>query len=143
MTGVQTCALPISGDELARIYAHSRPLAGDEAKRGLKVNCDIDDYAPIWRLLANTGMRRTEAQQLRWIDVTDSHLRVVSSDSERTKSGKWRSVPLSDGAQEALEHLRALTRESAYVLPPRQGASLTRAFGKALDRASLEGSLHC
>ena len=52
-------------------------------------------------------------------------------------------MPLSDGAQKALEHLRALTRDAAYVLPKRQGASLTRVFGKALDRAGLEGSLHC
>lgn len=55
--------------ELELIYEHARVMAGDEAAKGLGVNSDIEDYAPIWRLMANTGMRRAEAQQLRWTDV--------------------------------------------------------------------------
>ena len=130
-------------EELSTIYKHSRPLPGDEAARGLPVNSDIDDYAPIWRLLANIGLRRTEAQQLKWKDVTDSQVRIVSSANERTKSGKWRSVPMSEGAREALDTLRAVTGKSVYVLPHREGRSLTRAFGNAVNRAGLDGSLHC
>ena len=64
-------------EELSTLYKHSRPLPGDEAARGLPVNSGIDDYAPIWRLLANTGLRRTEAQQLKWKDVTDSQVRKI------------------------------------------------------------------
>lgn len=128
--------------ELARIYEHAKVLAGDEAAKGLGVNSDIEDYGPIWRLLANTGLRRGEAQALKWTDVLADQVRVVSTEQERTKSRKWRAVPLSEGAQAALAELKAITGASVYVLPRRASRSLTRAFGKALKRAGLDGSLH-
>jgi integrase len=43
-----------SREELARLYS------------------DEIEYAPTWRLMANTGMRRTEARQLRWVDEFES-----------------------------------------------------------------------
>ena len=67
------------------------------------------DYAPIWKLMANTGLRRAEAQQLRWRDVTKTHLRILSSEEARTKLGRWRQVPLSEGAIEAMEQLKKIT----------------------------------
>lgn len=128
--------------ELRAIYANAKALPGDEAAKGLPAN-GFADYAPVWRLMANTGLRRAEAQQLKWTDVGKAELRVLSSEGARTKSGKWRQVPLSDGAQDALKALRKMTGSTGYVLPRMQSRSLTRAFGKALDRAGLDGSLHC
>ena len=127
--------------ELQAIYAHSKPLAGDEAAKGRPVNSPVSDYAPVWRLLANTGLRRAEAQQLKWADVTCTSLRVLSQEGARTKSGKWRQVPLSSGAQAALKALKAMTK--GHVLPRMHAGSLSRAFSLALQRAGLDGSLHC
>lgn len=129
--------------ELAAIYTHSKPLPGDEAARGLPVNSTVPDYAPIWRLLANTGLRRAEALQLKWADVSNTSLRVLSSEGARTKSGRWRQVPLSKGAKLALAQLEQLTGGTPYVLPRGNRTALSNAFSRALQRAGLTGSLHC
>lgn len=97
-------------------------------------------HAPTWRLLVNTGMRRGEAMQLQWRDVSDEAIKVISEPGARTKSSKWRLVPVSPGARIALSALRAPT---PYVLPRMDLPSLSRAFARSLARAQLDGSLHC
>lgn len=131
----------LSAEELQRLYAHSQPLAGDEAAKGLDPN-GWQDWAPVWKLMANTGLRRAEALQLRWSHVSDTQLRVVSTSGARTKSGKWRLVPLSAGAQEALAALKTMTGKTPFVLPRVHARSLTRAFERCAARAGLTGHLH-
>jgi integrase len=109
--------------ELARLYKHS-------------------NYAAIWRLMANTGLRRMEALQLRWIDVKKDHIQVLSTEEDRTKSGKWRQVPLSDSALIALRALKRRTGKQTYVLPRMTGPSLSRAFRIDVEARKLAGSLH-
>ena len=95
--------------------------------------------APIWRLYANTGMRRTEGLYLRWKNVGREGIKIISTGDERTKSGSWRDVPLSLGAQIALDQLR---RGGEHVLPRIRPESLSRAFHSDIQRAGLDGSLH-
>jgi integrase len=97
----------------------------------------------IWRLLANTGMRRGEALQLPWRHVGKQEIRVLSEPTARTKSGKWRLIPVSEGAQDALERLKGSTGKTRFVLPQVAPTSVSRAFDKALERVRLDGSLHC
>jgi integrase len=99
-------------------------------------------YAAMWRLLANTGLRRGEAQQLRWVDVKKDHLHILSTADERTKSGKWRQVPLSDSALAALKVLKRQTGKLIYVLPRMTAPSLSRAFRIDVRARGLAGSLH-
>lgn len=100
-------------------------------------------HGATWRLLANTGMRRSEARQLRWsqIDRTRGVIMVLSSELERTKSGRWREIPLSDGARKALRQLRK-SQIKLHVLPRITAPSLSRAFLKDAARLGLPGSLH-
>jgi len=100
-------------------------------------------HGAVWRLLANTGLRRGEAQLLRWgrVDLERGELHLVSTQSARTKSGRWRLIPLSGGAQSALELLRE-RGHGDYVLPPIAAESLSRAFLKDAARLKLAGSLH-
>jgi site-specific recombinase XerD len=97
-----------------------------------------------WRLMANTGLRRTEAQQLRWpqVDFKGENLNVISSAEARTKSGRWRQIPLSKGAVIALKALQKRTGKTAYVLPRITAESLSRAFLQDVARLGLGGSLH-
>lgn len=99
-------------------------------------------YAAIWRLMANTGLRRGEAQQLRWVDVKKDHLQVLSTEDERTKSGKWRQVPLSASGLAALKTLKRKTGKSDYVLPHMTAPSLSRAFRLDVRARKIGGSLH-
>src|SRR5690606_19958253 len=48
-----------------------------------------------WQLMANTGLRRGEACHLKAQDVRAESIMVVSSAEERSKSRRWREIPLS------------------------------------------------
>lgn len=99
-----------------------------------------------WKLLANTGMRRGEAARLKWENVSDNALHIVSSEKERTKSGRWRVIPLNSACRQALVQFDKL-RDSEYVFPRVHSRSMTRSFQRCLDRASNiagpRGSIHC
>lgn len=111
--------------ELAKLYRGSR-------------------YGAIWKLMANAGLRRAEAQQLKWRDVNrkDGVLNVLSSSSERTKSGKWRHIPISQSAGAALTMLKRVTGKTEYVVPKMTPPSLSRAFSTDAEARGLAGSLH-
>lgn len=101
-------------------------------------------HGPIWQFMANTGLRRAEAQQLRieHVDVKRKIVKILSTDRARTKSGKWREVPLSDSALAALRTLIRTNRSSGFVLPRVTGPSLSRAFARNVASLKLGGSLH-
>jgi integrase len=109
-----------------------------------KLYGDQVEFAPVWRLMANTGMRRSEAQQLRWADVKleQGHLHVLSTEDERTKSGKWREIPMSEAARLSLLLLQTYTGDQEHVLPRMTGPSLSRHFLRDARRLGLRGSLH-
>lgn len=96
-------------------------------------------HMPAWKLIANTGMRRGEAMALKRRWVGQDGLKIVSTGEERTKSGEWRDVPLFPGAREALE---GLLGDGDYVFPRVSLTQMSRAAGKCIKRAGLEGSLH-
>lgn len=105
--------------------------------------CKDSNYASIWRLVANTGLRRAEAMQLRkeHVNLKDGYINVLSSEAARTKSGRWRQVPLSDRAKVALKAL--LKRSTSdHVLPRMTGESLSRAFLRDVASRKMDGSLH-
>lgn len=99
-------------------------------------------HGQVWRLLANTGMRRGEALQLRWAQVGLNALSIVSSEEARTKSGRWRQIPLSAGARSALRILKRRKRTDRFVLPRITAESLSRAFQTDVERLGAAGSLH-
>lgn len=94
--------------------------------------------AHVWRLYANTGMRRQEGLLLKRRWVGRDALKIVSAQEGRTKSGKWREVPLTDGAREALEELP----RGEYVLPRTTATWLSHACANDLRRAGLTGGIH-
>jgi integrase len=91
----------------------------------------------IWQLMANTGIRRSEALNAKREHVRKGRIRIVSTEDARTKSGKWREVPLSPAANEAILRLG-----HEYLLPRVYPQSLSRAFKRAAMRADLDGSIH-
>lgn len=109
--------------ELARLFARQR-------------------YGDTWKLMANVGLRREEALQLLpdHVDTGERMLRVLSTEAARTKSGKWRQVPLSDSALDALTRL--LAANQGRVIPHVAGPSLSRAFLRDARALKLKGSLH-
>lgn len=95
-----------------------------------------------WQFMANTGIRRGEASKLPREQVAGGVARICSNPEARTKSRKWREIPLSTNAQRALDVLLT-DNETDYVFPIATANSLTLAFEDDAERAGVGGSLHC
>lgn len=124
-------------DQLQELYAAcSMVVNGGEGPQPDPV------HAAVWRLYANTGMRRGEGMHLlkRW--VGRDGIKIVSTGEERTKSGDWREIPRTRGADEALDILKHVKVDGGYLLPRMTLPSLSRGFVRDAKRAKLPGSLH-
>jgi integrase len=93
----------------------------------------------MWRLLANTGMRVGEAMSLKWENVSETNIRVVSTKEHMTKTRQWRDIPLSPGASAALS---LLDSNDDYVLPRMCMMTLRTRFKKACGQAGITGTPH-
>lgn len=97
-----------------------------------------------WRLMANTGLRRKEALQIQpKRDIGREAMRIISTEEARTKSAKWREVPLSESALMAIDRFG---NGEKYLFPRVAPASMSRAFTKCVERSGITepfGSLHC
>lgn len=101
----------------------------------------------IWRFMAASGLRRAEMLNLEWSHIKTDTIHVLSTEHNRTKSGKWRPVPMSDGAQYALDRFgRNLTKtQKKGRIITSTGPSLSRAFARVINRSGIDtprGSLH-
>lgn len=94
-------------------------------------------YGALWRFLANTGLRRAEIMKARRRDIVGGVLMVLSEPGARTKSTKWRQIPLSPSAKDALDNL-----PTDYLAPRINPRSLSRAFEKDAKRGGCDGSIH-
>ncbi|WP_459018267.1 tyrosine-type recombinase/integrase [Stenotrophomonas sp. PSU_St142] len=95
--------------------------------------------APLWLFMAHTGLRRGEIIGLEKSSVVAGRLLVESDPDEtgegRTKSGKWREVPLNRYARWALRHL-------PDPLVTVHKDTLSDWFSKDAYTASIGGHLH-
>jgi len=130
-------------DQLTALYEATRGRfeALVQMQAGTKSEGQATPWEFVWKLMANTGLRRGEALALKWINVKDGQIQVLSTDESRTKSGRWRSIPISPGAKDALRELKK-TSDKTHVLPRITPQALTRAFSKDRDSAKLTGNLH-
>lgn len=94
-------------------------------------------HGALWRFMANTGIRRGEMFKATRGDVRDGSLYVESVPSGRTKSGKWRAVPLN---AEALDALNALG--SDRLVDCAAVDTLTDWFGQDEAEVGARGTLH-
>jgi integrase len=94
----------------------------------------------IWKLYANTGMRRGEGLALLLADVDDDRLRVMSRQGARTKSRRSRVVPLNESAKGAVAELKG--PHAPYLLPRLHPHTLTHYFTAYARSVGLPGSMH-
>lgn len=117
----------------------SKPPSFYSREEMLELYLAPSGYRWHWQLFANTGLRRAEAQNLQKEQVFKDRIRVLSLTGSRTKSAKWREIPLNKAASEAIE---MLDNKGRLVIPRIDPRSLTRAFDRDRKRAGLEGNLH-
>lgn len=134
--GKERLFLPKRGDrkpdwytagQLAALYAASSPR-----------------NAALWRLMANTGLRRQEALALRVQDLAEDRITVASTEERPTKGRRTRVIPLNEASQEALATLRAAAPADGHLIRQMSLTSLSRAFRLDAGRAAppLPGSIH-
>ena len=124
---------------LQRLDARPRSFFTAEQLEAIYLADEVN--AAMWQLLANTGMRVGEAMSLKWEDVNDVRIRVVSSKEYRTKTRQWRDIPISPGAATALKQLRLKTNYE-FVLPSMCRMTMRTRFGKACKKANIVGTPH-
>jgi len=108
-------------EELHKIYKHD------------------DLHKNWWILLANTGMRLGEFYNLKTADINSDSIYIMSSSDARTKSRKWRLIPLSEDAKEALKSFD-MTQE--YLLPRYHKDSIKTRFKRVCERAGIAHGKH-
>lgn len=89
------------------------------------------DWYPVWAVALLTGMRNGELYALQWSDINweTRTLSVTKSYNcqkritKSTKSGCWRTVPISDSLIELLKEIKATAGDRAEVLPRLKGWS--------------------
>lgn len=123
MDRVQSTEPPIS-----RAPDYYRPLQLDAL-----YGCE---RGPLWRFMVNTGLRRAEMAKASRSDVRDGQIIIESTAEGRTKSGKWRAIPLNAGAVSSLAQLG----DDRLVLCHRD--TLGDWFADDRDTSGLPGSLH-
>jgi len=94
------------------------------------------ERGPLWRFMVNTGLRRSEMAKARRSDIRDGQIVVESTAEGRTKSGKWRAIPLNSEARAALNQLG----DDWLVLC--HPDTLGDWFAQDRDALGLPGSLH-
>lgn len=121
-----------SADELQRLYAAN------------------PSRAPLWRLMANTGMRRGEVVRFRPEHIIGEYIYVQSSSADSTKTGKKRAIPISPGAREALSALvdGESIKRTAWFIPGTvigtdKPSTVTAWFRRDAKAAGINGHLHC
>jgi integrase len=134
----------------AKRSGHIQVLTAEEVER-LATHASNDQDAALFRVAAYTALRLGELRGLRWGDV-DWTRRLIHVRHSYTwgaegppKSGKVRSVPLSDQAARALDGLSMrehFTEDGDLVFVSPVGSfmdesALRRRFYKALDAAEL------
>ncbi|MEO7053068.1 MAG: tyrosine-type recombinase/integrase [Rhodanobacter sp.] len=95
------------------------------------------ERGPLWQFMVNTGLRRGEMIKARRADIRDGQIIIESTAEGRTKSGKWRAVPLNRSALAALAHLG-----DERLTACRHVDTLGDWFALDRDACGLRGSLH-
>ncbi|MFO1487952.1 MAG: tyrosine-type recombinase/integrase [Verrucomicrobiota bacterium] len=106
--------------EFARLLAEADRLK--RSKAGLVI-----------AFLANTGLRITAAQNVKWSDVHENRIEYVA------KGGRRCSVPIFESLRPVLSRLRTVTGETDFVLPR---GHIRRGLAKACARAGLRPLNH-
>lgn len=101
------------------------------------------ETAHYWQFVVNTGLRLSEFYNLKNCDIRDGSAYILSSAQSRTKSTKWRFVPLSAGAKKALA---GFDLSEEYLFPRIRKDSYKQRFRRICERAKIPSEkwgIHC
>ncbi len=118
---------PVRGVPIGKMIEKKQSvLSQSEAKTLLQAGQRFEHpWYPVWALALMTGMRSGELHALEWndVDFENELIQVTKSYNGRmkatkcTKSGCWRTVPMSDELKAFLQELKIKAHGNKHVLP--------------------------
>jgi integrase len=137
---------PVVGRMLKEPEGRLRWLTRPEAVtliRAAETQTKAPHLGPLIQLALHTGMRRGELLGLEWERV-DLHSAIIYLESQHTKAGKRRTVPINAVARNAILNRARFRAEhcpdAPWVFCDAKGtriASVQRSFGTACERAGI------
>ncbi len=116
---------PTNGVSKLRIINKVAPrfLTEEECKKLLEA-CDNWLY-PIFYSFLNTGMRKSELENLEWadIDFNRKKIKIVMKDSWSPKTNE-REIPINNGMLDILKKQKHKTSGSKFVFPDEEGGKI-------------------
>jgi site-specific recombinase XerD len=100
-----------------------RFLSEEECKALL--DCSDDWLRPIFFTFLNTGMRKSELENLEWpeVDFGRRKIKIVVKDNWVPKTNE-REIPINDGLLKLLEEQKLKVNGSSYVFPDEDGGKI-------------------
>jgi integrase len=106
-----------------------------------------DELFPLWRLIAYTGMRRSEALALRWSDINAKTMRVsirraVDTDdwtkTKTTKTGQARVIDVDAETLKVLASYKVARAELSFELAKADADAMTSRWDRRLKWATAK-----
>ena len=115
-------ANPTDGVSKLRVPSTVAPkFLTEEQCRNLLQSCD-DWLRPILFAFLNTGMRKSELENLEWSDVDFNRRKIkIAVKDDWTPKTNEREIPINDGLLGVLKDQRAQVNGSRYVFPSETG----------------------
>ncbi|NTU49678.1 MAG: site-specific integrase [Desulfobulbaceae bacterium] len=116
---------PLDGVSKLRIPTSNPPrfFTEDECRRLLSA-CNEFLY-PIFFTFLNTGMRKSELENLEWTDVDFSRRRIqISVKDDWMPKTNEREIPINDALYRLLQDQKAKTGENRFVFPNKRGEKI-------------------
>jgi site-specific recombinase XerD len=116
---------PTDGVSKLRVATTIAPkfLTEEQCKKLLEL---ADDWLrPIFYAFLNSGMRKSELENLEWsdIDFDRRKIKIVVKDNWSPKSNE-REIPINDGLLEVLKNQKKIVNGSQYVFPDEDGKKI-------------------
>lgn len=119
-----------------------------EQLNNIIINLD-SEWKSFIKFLTYTGLRKGELINLTWDNVSlnakNPYIRITTTDSFRTKSGRTQTIRITNQALEILNSQQG--KNPVFVFPSKRGAKLrnaspNEALNKSLEIFGIKGTIH-
>jgi site-specific recombinase XerD len=116
---------PTDGVSKLRVPTKNAPqfLSEEQCQKLLEASDDF--LRPVFFTFLNTGMRKSELENLEWADVDfDRRKLLIRVKDDWTPKTNEREIPINDGLLGALQEQKARSKGSKYVFPDEEGGRI-------------------
>ncbi len=116
---------PTDGVSKLRVPTKNAPqfLSEEQCQKLLEASDDF--LRPIFFTFLNTGMRKSELENIEWSDIDFDRRKVlIRVKDDWTPKTNEREIPINDGLLKVLQDQKARTNDSRYVFPDEENGKI-------------------